>query len=93
MDEVSIQTLHADLTEDYHALVKSDTATIEQLLEEFNDDQMMFRFEAEAYEQERLTAMQTNVVVTIFGYGVKLSETNKPRMCNIAHALANKPKA
>ena len=32
-------------------------------------------------------------VVTIFGYGVKPSETNKPRMCNIAHALANKPKA
>ena len=32
-------------------------------------------------------------VVTIFGYGVKPSDTNKPRMCNIAHALANKPKA
>ena len=32
-------------------------------------------------------------VVTIFGYGVKLSEMNKPRMCNIAHVLANKPKA
>ena len=28
------------------------------------------------------------VVVTIFGYGVKPSETNKPRMCNIAHALS-----
>ena len=27
-------------------------------------------------------------VVTIFGYGVKPSETNKPRMCNIAHALS-----
>ena len=27
-------------------------------------------------------------VVTIFGYGVKLSERNKPRMCNIAHALS-----
>ena len=26
-------------------------------------------------------------VVTIFGYGVKPSETNKSRMCNIAHAL------
>ena len=32
-------------------------------------------------------------VVTIFGYGVKLSEINKPRLCNIAHALANRPKA
>ena len=28
------------------------------------------------------------VVVAIFGYGVKPSETNKPRMCNIAHALS-----
>ena len=59
MDEASIQTLRADLTEDYHTLVKSHTAAIEQLLEDFNDDQMMFRLEAEAYEQERLAATQT----------------------------------
>ena len=58
MDETSIQTLREDLTEDYHNLVKSHTAAIEQLLEEFNDDQMMFRLEAEAYEQERLAAMK-----------------------------------
>ena len=32
-------------------------------------------------------------VVTIFSYGVKPSEMNKPRMCNLAHALANKLKA
>ena len=61
MDEASIQTLRADLTEDYHALVKSQTAAIEQLLEDFNDDQMMFRLDAEVYEQERLAAIQTNV--------------------------------
>ena len=29
-------------------------------MEEFNDDRMMFRLEAEAYEQERLAAMQTS---------------------------------
>ena len=52
MDEASIQTLRANLTEDYHALVKSHTAAIEQLLEDFNDDQMMFQLEAEAYEHE-----------------------------------------
>ena len=28
MDEASIQTLHADLTEDYHTLVKSHTAVV-----------------------------------------------------------------
>ena len=50
MDEASIQNLHADLTEDYHTLEKSQNASIEQLLEDFNDDQMMFRLEAEAYE-------------------------------------------
>ena len=61
MDETSIQTLREDLTEDYHNLVKSHTAAIEQLLEEYNDDQMMFRLEAEAYEQERLAAMKNRV--------------------------------
>ena len=29
-----------------------------------------------------------HVVVRIFGYGGKPSETNKPGMCNIAHALS-----
>ena len=43
MDEASIQTLRADLTEDYQSLAKSHTAAIEQLLEDFNDDQMVFR--------------------------------------------------
>ena len=60
MDEASIQNLRADLTEDYHTLVKSHNAAIEQLLEDFNDDQMMFRLEAEAYERERLAAIQTS---------------------------------
>ena len=60
MDETSIQNLRADLTENYHNLVKSHTAAIEQLLEEFNDDQMMFLLETEAYEQERFTAMQNS---------------------------------
>ena len=54
MDEASIQTLRADLTEDYHALVRSQTAAIEQLLEELNDEEMRFRIEAEAYAQEDL---------------------------------------
>ena len=54
LDEASIQTLRADLTEDYHALVRSQTAAIEQLLEELNDEEMRFRIEAEAYAQENL---------------------------------------
>ena len=60
MDEASIQTLCADLTEDYQTLVKSHTAAIEQLLEDFNDDQMVFRLEAEALERECLTAIPTS---------------------------------
>ena len=43
--------------------------------------------------KQMMRSRDNDVVVTIFGYGVKPSETNKPRMCNIAHALANKPKA
>ena len=54
MDDTSIQTLREDLTEEYHTLAASHTAAIEQLLEEFNDDLMVFRLEAEAYEEERL---------------------------------------
>ena len=64
MDEASIQNLHADLTEDYHSLMKSDNAEIEQLLEDFNDDQMLFLMEAEALERERLTAIQASTPTT-----------------------------
>ena len=60
MDEASVQNLRADLTEDYSSLVKSHTAAIEQLLEDFNDDQMVFRLEAEALEQESLVTFPTN---------------------------------
>ena len=45
-------------------MAKSHTAAIEQLLEEFNDDQMMFRLEAKAYEEERLAAMANKAPTT-----------------------------
>ena len=60
MDEASVQNLREDLTEDYLSLVKSHTAAIEQLLEDFNDDQMVFRLEAEALEQESLATLTTS---------------------------------
>ena len=60
MDEASLQNLRADLTEDYLSLVKSHTAAIEQLLEDYNDDQMVFCLEAEALEHERLTMLSTS---------------------------------
>ena len=40
------------LNEEFEALAKSHTMAIEQLLEEFNDDQMLLRLEAKAYEQD-----------------------------------------
>ena len=52
MDEANIQNLLADLTEDYQSLAKSHTAAIEQMLEDFNDDQMLFCLEAEALERD-----------------------------------------
>ena len=64
MDENNIQILRENLTEEYHNLAKSHTAAIEQLLEEFNDDQMMFRLEAEAYEQECLADMNNSASTT-----------------------------
>ena len=54
MDENNIQILHKDLTEEFHALAKSHTTAIEQLLEEFNNGQMLLRIDVEAYEQNRL---------------------------------------
>ena len=60
MDEASIQTLRADLTTDYQSLAKSHTTAIEQLLEDFNDDQMVFPLEAEALERERLASIPTS---------------------------------
>ena len=60
MHENNIQLLHEHLTEEFHALAKSHTTTIEQLLEDFNDDPMLFPIEAEAYEEERIhTERQT----------------------------------
>ena len=64
MDENNIQILGEDLTEEYHNLAKSHTAAIEQLLEDFNDDQMIFRLEAEPYEEERLAAINNNAPTT-----------------------------
>ena len=48
MDENNIQILREDSIEEYHKLAKSHTTAIKQFLEEFNDDQMMFRLEAKA---------------------------------------------
>ena len=54
MDENNIQLFREDLAEEFHALVKSHTTAIEQLLDDFNDDQMLFQIEVEAYEDERI---------------------------------------
>ena len=47
----------------------------------------------ERESRDRRCRHREYAVVTIFGYGVNPSEMNKPKMCNIAHVLANKPKA
>ena len=64
MDENNIELLREDVTEEYHALAMSHTAAIEQLLEEFNDDQMLFRLESEAYEEERIATMANRTPTT-----------------------------
>ena len=52
MDENSIQLLREDLTREFHDLARSHTTAIKQLLEDFNDDEMLFRLDAKAYEHE-----------------------------------------
>ena len=64
MDENNIQILREDSIEEYHKLAKSHTTAIKQFLEEFNDDQMMFRLEVKAYEEERLAAMANRAPTT-----------------------------
>ena len=54
MDGNNIHLLREDLTKEFYALAKSHTTEIEHLLEDFNDDQMMFRIEPDAYEEERI---------------------------------------
>ena len=47
MDQNNIALVREDLEEDFRALVNGHTKAITPLLEEFNDDQMVLRLEAE----------------------------------------------
>ena len=47
MDKTNITMVREDLTEDFHALINGHTKAILELLEEFNDDQIVLRIEAE----------------------------------------------
>ena len=54
MDEYNIQMVQEDLTEDFQALAKTHTMEIGNLLEEFNDDQLLLLIEMEKDFQETL---------------------------------------
>ena len=45
MDKNSIQMVWEDVTKDFQALAKTHTTTIESLLEEFNNDQLLIMLE------------------------------------------------
>ena len=47
MDENNIQILDEDLTEEFQALARTHTMTIKNLLEEFNDDQLLLMLDTE----------------------------------------------
>ena len=47
MDDNSIQILREDLTEEFQALARTHTMTIKNLLEEFNDDQLLLMLDTE----------------------------------------------
>ena len=86
MDEKNIEILHEDLAKEFQALAKSHTTAIEQLLEEFNDDQILLKLEAEAYEQDRLQDEREAAATTQTARGplteevsLEPAEENKPR--------------
>ena len=90
MDEANIQNLRADLTEDYHSLAKSHTVAIEEMLEDFNDDQMLFRLEVEAIERKRLVAIPTSPPTAT----KKKEEPPNEEITDVTpeeHATANRP--
>ena len=53
MDEESIITVRAKLTENFEAMAQEQTAGNRRELEEFEDDQLDMTLQLEAYERER----------------------------------------
>ena len=56
MDKNNIKILREDLTAEFQAFTQTHTTVIGNLLEEFNDDQLLLSIETEGYEREHLQA-------------------------------------
>ena len=52
MDETSIHVLQEDLTDEFQALASTHTTAIGNLLEEFNDDQLLLVLETKCAFKE-----------------------------------------
>ena len=78
MDENNIQILYKDLTEEFHALAKTQTTSIRHLLEEFNDDQMLLRPNGKPI-RERILA-ETEVAAAAQASTTNVIEEEKPRL-------------
>ena len=52
IDENNVQILREDLNKEFQALARTHTTVIGNLLQEFNDDQLLLMLETEAYECE-----------------------------------------
>ena len=66
MDKEHITMIREDLANNFYALAQTHSEENRKLLEEFNDDQLQFTMELEAYEWERtqLTNDQLNEAQT-----------------------------
>ena len=53
MDEKNITTLQDDLTDEFYVLALAHSEKILKILEEFDDDQLQFAIDLEAYEKDR----------------------------------------
>ena len=53
MDEKNVATLWEDLTGEFYVLAQAHSDEIRKMLEVFDDDQLQFSIELEAYKKDR----------------------------------------
>ena len=58
MNKKNINTIREELADDFYVLAQASSDEIRKLLEEFDNDQLQFALELEAYKNERVQSTQ-----------------------------------
>ena len=77
MDKTNIGLVREDLEEDFYAVAYGHTKAITALLEEFNDNPIVLRIEAE--QAMDITPLDVDTVPCALEIGTTLPEQNEPR--------------